>query len=85
MGSANPPSQPINSIAASQSDRTTHIPHGQMNQHPQPTCRMDNNTGIVQDRTERVMHNNDALIGVGGDVRNAFGSSNVNMGKIFSF
>lgn len=30
---------------------------------------------------ERVVHNNDALVGVGGDVRNAFGGSN-NVGRV---
>ena len=36
----------------------------------------------VQERSERGMHNSDSLMGVGGDVRNAFGgSSSVSMGK----
>lgn len=40
---------------------------------------------LPQERPERVHNiNNDALVGVGGDVRSAFGvSTNVNMSKIF--
>lgn len=39
---------------------------------------------IPQDRPERVIHNinSDSLVGVGGDVRNAFGGpSNINLGN----
>lgn len=39
---------------------------------------------IPQDRQERVIHNinSDSLVGVGGDVRNAFGgAANINLGK----
>lgn len=77
MGSANPPSQPINSIVTNQPDRPQHVPHNQVNPHQQPNCRMDNTNTIVQERNDRAIHNSDALIGVGGDVRNAFGSSNI--------
>lgn len=42
-------------------------------------------SNIGMERNERTLHNNDSLVGVGGDVRNAFGNtSNVNMGKASS-
>lgn len=81
MGSANPPSQPISNPVPNQTERSAHIPHNQMNPHPQTHGRIDNNSVAMQDRNDRGLHNNDALVGVGGDVRNAFGSSNVNIGK----
>lgn len=39
---------------------------------------------ISLERNERTLHNNDSLVGVGGDVRNAFGNTpNVNIGTTF--
>lgn len=41
---------------------------------------------LSQDRPDRVVHNlnSDSLVGVGGDVRNAFGgSANINMGNYY--
>ncbi|RZC33369.1 dystrobrevin beta, partial [Asbolus verrucosus] len=59
-------------VAVSQAERPAHVVH--------PMAGLPS---AVQERSERVMHNNDSLMGVGGDVRNAFGgSSNVNMGKL---
>lgn len=45
-------------------------------------------SSMPQERQERVVHNinSDPLVGVGGDVRNAFGgSSNINIGKFLNF
>lgn len=84
MGTANPPSQPINNLVSNPNERGAHIIHNQISAHAQASGpRMDNNSQVVlQERNDRGMHGNDALIGVGGDVRNAFGSSNVNIGTV---
>jgi hypothetical protein len=58
-------------VTVSQAERPTHVVHS-MAGLPAP----------VQERSERAMHNNDSLMGVGGDVRNAFGgSSTVSIGS----
>ncbi|XP_064212025.1 dystrobrevin beta isoform X2 [Tribolium castaneum] len=58
-------------VTVSQAERPTHVGHP-----------MGGIPTSVQERSERVMHNSDSLMGVGGDVRNAFGgASNVSMGS----
>ncbi|XP_044264823.1 dystrobrevin beta isoform X2 [Tribolium madens] len=58
-------------VTVSQAERPTHVGH------PMGVIPTS-----VQERSERVMHNSDSLMGVGGDVRNAFGgSSSVSMGS----
>ncbi|XP_068895669.1 dystrobrevin beta isoform X4 [Tenebrio molitor] len=60
-------------VTVSQAERPTHVVHS-MAGLPMPAP--------VQERSERAMHNNDSLMGVGGDVRNAFGgSSTVSIGS----
>ncbi|XP_063905364.1 dystrobrevin beta isoform X3 [Zophobas morio] len=58
-------------VTVSQAERPTHVGH--------PMAGL---ASAVQERSERGIHNSDSLMGVGGDVRNAFGgSSSVSMGS----
>lgn len=83
MGNPSPTSQPTGG-SQSQSERNSHISHNQVVAHNQPHGRLENNGSSVPDRSDRGIHNSDSLVGVGGDVRNAFGSSNINMGNFFA-
>nr|XP_022921250.1 dystrobrevin beta isoform X2 [Onthophagus taurus] len=60
-------------------ERNSHIPH---NQGMVPSMMVINNSNGPSDpRNDRVMHGNESLMGVGGDVRNAFGgSTSMNIG-----
>nr|XP_023015534.1 dystrobrevin beta-like [Leptinotarsa decemlineata]XP_023015535.1 dystrobrevin beta-like [Leptinotarsa decemlineata] len=66
-------------------DRSQHIPHQQGMVAPLVLSgNRDQLNSMPQERGERErgMHNSDSLVGVGGDVRNAFGgSSNINVGS----
>lgn len=71
-------------------ERPQHISHPQGIVPPLGLGNREQMNSLSQERgeRERSLHNinSDSLVGVGGDVRNAFGgSANINIGKLLSY